>query len=114
MDEGAKPCEAAVIRLVESHGRAADVLSAHEKQLIANERLSANLLTKRNDTVMRILGRGSAAPKANFRATENALKRIKELKLENDADYSKRSSTIVRDLKDALAVDLTAKYYCLP
>ena len=52
--------------------------------------------------VMRILGRSSAAPKANFRATENALKRIKELKLENDADYSKRSSTMTRDLKDAL------------
>ena len=92
----------ATLDLSTATGKTADVLSAHEKQLIANERLSANLLTKRNDMVMRILGRSSAAPKANFRATENALKRIKELKLENDADYSKRSSTIVRDLKDAL------------
>ena len=51
---------------------------------------------------MRILGRDQAAPKANYKATESALKRIKELKLENDSDYSPRSSTIVRDLKDAL------------
>ena len=67
----------------------------HEKQLQANERLSAGLIAKRNDLVMRILGRDQAAPKANYKATESALKRIKELKLENDSDYSPRSSTIV-------------------
>ena len=51
---------------------------------------------------MEVLGRNQAAPKANYRATASALLRIKELKLENDQDYSKRSNTIVRDLKDAL------------
>ena len=51
---------------------------------------------------MSILGRDQVAPKANYRSSEAALKRIKELKLENDSGYSKRSSTIVRDLKDAL------------
>ena len=51
------------------HHDAADVLAAAEKQLQANERLKAGLLTKRNDLVMTILGRDQAAPKPNYRAT---------------------------------------------
>ena len=57
-------------------GAAADVLAQHEKQLQANERLKAGLLAKRNDLVMSILGRGQVAPKANYKASEAALKRI--------------------------------------
>ena len=93
---------AAALNEATAAGAGADELTSCEKKLHANERLSQGLLKKRNDIAMDVLGRSQAAPKANYRATESALTRIKELKLENDQDYSKRSSTIVRDLKDAL------------
>lgn len=93
---------AAALNEATAAGATADELTSCEKKLHANERLSQGLLKKRNDIAMEVLGRNQAAPKANYRATASALLRIKELKLENDQDYSKRSNTIVRDLKDAL------------
>ena len=64
---------AAALDAKTAEGATAEVLTQHEKQLHANERLNVRLLKKRNDLVMDVLGRSQAAPKPNYTATESAL-----------------------------------------